>query len=178
MAGRQLHNIGEAPVGIIAGSISDLQKIANSRMKEVFEANGIDYELHVISADRNPEIIDEYCATLAKANKTRIIIAVAGLSAKLPAVLASRIQKPIPVFGVPLDEDALRTMIQQPKGAPVAVCGAIGEFGLYNTALIVAMIFANEYSGNGILFAKFLKELRAKKPAVYNAVLPEPEKKT
>jgi 5-(carboxyamino)imidazole ribonucleotide mutase len=181
MVGKQIEAIGEAPVAIIVGSESDLQKIANSRMVEVFKTNGIDYELHVISADRNPEKLLEYCLKVGTLNQTKLIIATAGLSAKLPAALASRLK--IPVFGVPLSggatggDAALYAMLEQPKGTPVAVCGAIGEFGLYNAALIVSMIFANLYSGTGILFEKFMKEEKNKKPAIFNAKLPEPEGK-
>ncbi|MFW9828646.1 MAG: 5-(carboxyamino)imidazole ribonucleotide mutase [Candidatus Thorarchaeota archaeon] len=107
-------------VSIIAGSTSD-EEIYN-RVEKVLKENNIKYDLQIISAHRNPEKLDEYLKT----SESLIYIAVAGLSAALPGVIASKTNKP--VIGVPVSSklggiDALLSIVQMPPGVPVACVG-------------------------------------------------------
>jgi len=107
-------------ISIIMGSKSD-KKIAD-KVIEVLDEKGIKYDLQVISAHRDPEKLDEY---IKNAN-CDVFIAIAGLSAALPGVIASKTKKP--VIGVPVDAklgglDALLSIVQMPKGVPVACVG-------------------------------------------------------
>lgn len=107
-------------VAIIMGSESDM-KIGESASKVLDEA-GMDYEIQVISAHRDPTGLEDY---ISKSN-AKVFIAIAGLSAALPGVIASRTKKP--VIGVPVSSklgglDALLSIVQMPKGVPVACVG-------------------------------------------------------
>ncbi|KYC51021.1 MAG: N5-carboxyaminoimidazole ribonucleotide mutase [Candidatus Methanofastidiosum methylothiophilum] len=104
---------------IIAGSKSDEQIV--NKVKKVFDENNVDYEIQYASAHRNPEIVAE----LAKKDY-EVFIAIAGLAAALPGVVASHTNKP--VIGVPVSSklgglDALLSIVQMPKGVPVACVG-------------------------------------------------------
>ena len=112
-----MNNFEEA---IIVGSTSDMH-IAE-KAKEVFEDESISYDLQVISAHREPERLDEYL----KNSDCKVIIAIAGLAAALPGIIASKTE--IPVIGVPVSSklnglDALLSMVQMPPGMPVATVG-------------------------------------------------------
>ncbi|PWB49643.1 MAG: 5-(carboxyamino)imidazole ribonucleotide mutase [Candidatus Methanoperedenaceae archaeon] len=107
-------------IAILTGSESDRQ-IAQ-RTAKVLDNAGIDYDIQVLSAHRNPIELDEY---LQKSD-AQVFIAIAGLSAALPGVVASRTKKP--VIGVPVSSklggmDALLSIVQMPKGVPVACVG-------------------------------------------------------
>ncbi|MHA1339994.1 MAG: 5-(carboxyamino)imidazole ribonucleotide mutase [Promethearchaeota archaeon] len=107
-------------IAIISGSKSD-EKVYN-KVKEVLDANDIKYELKILSAHRNPEQLDEYIKTC----NAKVFICVAGLSAALPGVVASKTDKP--VIGVPVSAklgglDALLSIIQMPPGVPVGCVG-------------------------------------------------------
>ncbi len=107
-------------VSILAGSTSD-EAIYN-KAKMVLDENGVDYEMKVISAHRNPDELDEY----VKTSDSKVFICVAGLSAALPGVVASKTNKP--VIGVPVSAslgglDALLSIAQMPPGVPVATVG-------------------------------------------------------
>ena len=107
-------------VSIIAGSTSD--KEVYEKAEKVLKENGINYDLQIISAHRNPNELDEYL----KQSSSKIYIAVAGLSAALPGVIASKIDKP--VIGVPVSAklgglDALLSIVQMPPRVPVACVG-------------------------------------------------------
>lgn len=107
-------------VSLIAGSTSD--KEVYEKAEKVLKENDIPYELKIISAHRNPEELDTYlknCPAL-------LYIAVAGLSAALPGVIASKTDKP--VIGVPVSAklgglDALLSIVQMPPRVPVACVG-------------------------------------------------------
>jgi 5-(carboxyamino)imidazole ribonucleotide mutase len=120
MAGK-IHDDKNTPlVSIIAGSISD--KEIYEKAENVFKQKGIKYDLQVISAHRDPEKLDEYIKT----SPSKIYIAVAGLSAALPGVIASKTDKP--VIGVPVSSklgglDALLSIVQMPPKVPVACVG-------------------------------------------------------
>lgn len=108
-------------VSIICGSTSD-EEIAQKAWK-ILEEHGVRYEFQVLSAHRDPDQLDAY----VKNTDARIFICVAGLSAALPGVVASKTQRP--VIGVPVSGklmgglDALLSIVQMPKGVPVACVG-------------------------------------------------------
>ena len=107
-------------VAVVAGSTSD-ENVYNKTIK-VLKENNISHELKILSAHRDPEKLDEYL----KSSKALVYIAVAGLSAALPGVIASKIDKP--VIGVPVSAklgglDALLSIVQMPPGVPVASVG-------------------------------------------------------
>ena len=107
-------------VAVIAGSTSD--KDVYEKAVNVLKENNISYELKILSAHRDPEKLDEYI----KKNEALIYIAVAGLSAALPGVIASKTDKP--VIGVPVSAklgglDALLSIVQMPPRVPVGCVG-------------------------------------------------------
>ena len=107
-------------VALIAGSTSD--NAVYEKAEKVLKDNSIPYELKIISAHRNPEELDEYI----KSCEALVYIAVAGLSAALPGVIASKTDKP--VIGVPVSAklgglDALLSIVQMPPRVPVACVG-------------------------------------------------------
>ena len=117
----------DAPrVGIIMGSKSDLATM--EKAGEPLDAADIRYEVRVMSAHREPEVVADYCAN-ARMRGLRVIIAGAGLSAALPGVAAAHTD--LPVIGVPLTSgltaagglDAILSVVQMPPGVPVAAVG-------------------------------------------------------
>ena len=117
----------DAPrVGIIMGSKSDMAEM--EKAGEVLQDKGISYEVRVMSAHRDPEVVADYCAN-ARMRGLRVIIAGAGLSAALPGVAAAH--SDLPVIGVPLSSrlsamgglDAILSIVQMPPGVPVAGVG-------------------------------------------------------
>ena len=107
-------------ISILAGSKSD-ERIYQKAV-DVLTKEGIPFELKILSAHRNPIELDEY----VKNSKANVFICVAGLSAALPGVVASKTQKP--VIGVPVSAklgglDALLSIVQMPPGVPVACVG-------------------------------------------------------
>jgi 5-(carboxyamino)imidazole ribonucleotide mutase len=108
-------------VAIIMGSESD-RAVADKAVAVLTEYN-VPYEVKVISAHRNPDELDRY---LKESEEVSVIIAIAGLSAALPGVIASKTEKPVigvPVSGKLLGMDALLSMVQMPSGVPVGVVG-------------------------------------------------------
>ncbi|AGF46687.1 5-(carboxyamino)imidazole ribonucleotide mutase [Candidatus Kinetoplastibacterium desouzaii TCC079E] len=122
-------------IGLVMGSSSDWEVMRHAA--SVIEDFNISYEKRVISAHRMPKEMFEY-ATLASERGLKGIIAGAGGAAHLPGMLASLTE--LPVFGVPVPskylsgEDSLLSIVQMPKGIPVATF-AIGEAGATNAAL-------------------------------------------
>jgi 5-(carboxyamino)imidazole ribonucleotide mutase len=109
-----------ADVAVILGSASD-RAIADKAI-EVLSKNNVSFDLQVISAHRNPGELDAY----VRASDAKVFIAIAGLSAALPGVVASKTPKP--VIGVPVSAklgglDALLSIVQMPDGVPVACVG-------------------------------------------------------
>jgi 5-(carboxyamino)imidazole ribonucleotide mutase len=145
-------------VGIVMGSNSDWDTMQHAA--QMLEQFGIPHEAKVLSAHRMPDDMFEY-AEKAHSNGLRAIIAGAGGAAHLPGMLASKTI--IPVFGVPVaskymrGEDSLYSIVQMPKGIPVATF-AIGEAGAANAALhVIANLAVNDSA-----LAKQLEEFRAK----------------
>ena len=109
-----------ADVTIISGSASDAA--ITDKVKRVLDENRVSYDAQVISAHRDPDKLDAYI----KSSTARIYIAIAGLSAALPGVIASKTDKPVigvPVSGTLNGLDALLAIAQMPKGVPVACVG-------------------------------------------------------
>jgi len=109
-----------ADVAIISGSTSD--SAITDKVKKILNDNGISYDAQVISAHRDPEKLDGYI----KESDVSVFIAIAGLSAALPGVIASKTKKPVigvPVSGTLNGLDALLAIAQMPKGVPVACVG-------------------------------------------------------
>ena len=109
-----------ATVAILIGSESD-RHIAERAAKVLGEA-GVDHEVCVLSAHRNPLELEDYVSK----SDALVFIAIAGLAAALPGVVASRTKRP--VIGVPVSAklgglDALLSIVQMPKGVPVACVG-------------------------------------------------------
>ncbi|MFH1307028.1 MAG: 5-(carboxyamino)imidazole ribonucleotide mutase [Candidatus Micrarchaeota archaeon] len=105
---------------VLIGSKSDEEKAG--KCMQVLEEYGVKAKLEIASAHRTPEKVDE----LVKNSNAKVFIAMAGLSAALPGVVASKTKKP--VIGVPLDVkiggvDALLASMQMPSGVPVATVG-------------------------------------------------------
>jgi phosphoribosylaminoimidazole carboxylase PurE protein len=133
----------DAPrVGIIMGSKSDMPEM--EKAGEVLKEKGIHFEIRVMSAHRDPEVVAEYCKN-ARMRGLRVIIAGAGLSAALPGVAAAH--SDLPVIGVPLSSrlsaagglDAILSVVQMPPGVPVA---AVGLDNAKNAGHLAARILA------------------------------------
>ena len=127
-------------VGIIMGSKSDMAEM--EKAGAVLEDQGIRYEVRVMSAHRDPDVVADY-AKNAKMRGLRVIIAGAGLSAALPGVVAAHSE--LPIIGVPLTSsksvagglDALLSIAQMPPGVPVA---CVGVDNARNAAVLAARI--------------------------------------
>ena len=129
-------------VGVVMGSESDWDTLKHAAAQ--LDAFGVGYESRVLSAHRMPDDLFEY-AEDALTRGLRAIIAGAGGAAHLPGMLASKTI--VPVLGVPVPskylrgEDSLYSIVQMPKGIPVATF-AIGEAGAANAALFAIAILA------------------------------------
>ncbi len=109
-----------ADVAVISGSASDAA--ITEKVKKVLKENDISFDDQVISAHRDPDKLDAYI----KKSRAKVFIAIAGLSAALPGVIASKTDKPVigvPVSGTLNGLDALLAIAQMPKGVPVACVG-------------------------------------------------------
>ncbi|MFZ1082497.1 MAG: 5-(carboxyamino)imidazole ribonucleotide mutase [Candidatus Kryptoniota bacterium] len=127
-------------VAILIGSKSDEDAISEAVI--YLDYFGIEHDLLVLSAHRNPKETAEF-ASSAEKNGYSLIIAGAGMAAHLPGVVAS--MTTLPVIGVPLSGselsgvDALYSMVQMPPGIPVATV-AIGKAGAKNAGVLAAEI--------------------------------------
>lgn len=129
-------------VGVVMGSDSDwdVMQIAVEHLKKL----GIAHETKVVSAHRTPDLLYEYAAS-AESRGLTCIIAGAGGAAHLPGMLAAKTA--VPILGVPIPSrhlkgmDSLLSIVQMPKGIPVATF-AIGEAGAANAALFAAAMLA------------------------------------
>ena len=127
-------------VGIVMGSDSDLKVM--SKAAAMLEKFGIDYEMTIISAHREPDVFFEY-AKSAEEKGYKIIIAGAGMAAHLPGMCAAIF--PMPVIGIPMHttslggRDSLYSIVQMPSGIPVATVAINGGA---NAGLLAAKILA------------------------------------
>jgi phosphoribosylaminoimidazole carboxylase PurE protein len=131
---------GPNRVGIVVGSRSDIA--AAEKAAAVLDELGVESETRVISAHRAPDLLGRWIASTDERG-IGVVIAIAGLAAHLPGVVAS--QTTLPVIGVPMPGgvsdglDALLAIVQMPKGVPVATV-AIGS--AENAAILAAQIIA------------------------------------
>jgi 5-(carboxyamino)imidazole ribonucleotide mutase len=129
-------------VAILLGSKNDEGHLKATT--DLLDRFGIEWELKVLSAHRQPEALHEYVRG-ADRGGTQVFIAAAGLSAALPGVIGSISQRP--VIGLPIPGgalsgiDALLSMVQMPGGIPVATVG-IGSNGSKNAAILAAQMIA------------------------------------
>ena len=129
-----------AKVGIVMGSDSDMPVMAKAA--DILDQLGISYEMHIISAHREPDEFFDY-ARGAEARGYKVIIAGAGMAAHLPGMCAAIF--PMPVIGIPMHttslggRDSLYSIVQMPTGIPVATV-AIG--GGVNAGILAAKILA------------------------------------
>lgn len=147
-------------VGVVMGSNSDWNVM--SKAVEQLEKFGIAHEYRVVSAHRTPDLLFEYAET-ARGRGLQCIIAGAGGAAHLPGMLAAKTT--LPVLGVPVTSralsgvDSLYSIVQMPKGVPVATF-AIGEAGAANAALFAVAMLANTDTVLADKLAKFREEQR------------------
>ncbi len=109
-----------ADVAVISGSASDAA--ITNKVTKVLDEYKISHDDQIISAHRDPDRLDAYI----KGSDAKVFIAIAGLSAALPGVIASKTEKPVigvPVSGTLNGLDALLAIAQMPKGVPVACVG-------------------------------------------------------
>lgn len=127
-------------VGIIMGSLSDYEYMKEA--EEVLKIFDITYKTHIVSAHRTPEFMYEY-AKSAREDGIEIIIAGAGGAAHLPGMVASITT--LPVIGVPIPTkhlsglDSLYSIVQMPKGVPVAT---VAIANAYNAGLLAVRILS------------------------------------
>lgn len=141
-----------AKVGIVMGSDSDLKVM--SKAADMLEELGIEYELTIISAHREPDELIEWTRD-AEERDVKVIIAGAGMAAALPGMCAALFA--LPVIGVPLSGknldgmDAVFSIMQMPPGVPVAT---VAIDGAKNAAILAAKILA---AGDDAILEKIKK---------------------
>ena len=157
---------GSVQVGVLMGSSSDWQTMRQAA--EILAEFGVAHECRVVSAHRMPDAMFAY-AEAAAGRGLVAIIAGAGGAAHLPGMLAAKTT--VPVLGVPVQSkalsgvDSLHSIVQMPKGIPVATF-AIGTAGAANAALFAVAMLANE---DAALRARLL-EFRASQTAAARAM--------
>ena len=156
-----------AKVGIVMGSDSDMPVMAQAA--EFLAKMGIDYEMRIISAHREPDVFFEW-AKGAKERGYKVIIAGAGKAAHLPGMCAALF--PMPVIGIPMKTsdlgglDSLYSIVQMPSGIP---CATVAINGGKNAGILAAKILA---VSDGELLAK----LEAYTDEMKNDVMKKDEK--
>jgi 5-(carboxyamino)imidazole ribonucleotide mutase len=136
--------MGAIQVGVVMGSSSDWETLQHA--VQILQEFGVAHEARVVSAHRMPDDMFDY-AEKAAGRGLKAIIAGAGGAAHLPGMLAAKTT--VPVLGVPVASkhlqgvDSLHSIVQMPKGIPVATF-AIGHAGAANAALFAVALLANE----------------------------------
>jgi len=150
----------------VMGSDSDWKVMQHA--VDVLKDFGVPHEAKVVSAHRTPDLLYRYAEAAAERG-LRCIIAGAGGSAHLPGMLAAKTT--VPVLGVPVTSralkglDSLLSIVQMPKGIPVATF-AIGEAGAANAGLFAVAMLANEDARLAQKLGRFRKQLVAKVKAM------------
>ena len=156
-----------AKVGIVMGSDSDMPVMAKAA--EILDKFGIDYEMTIISAHREPDIFFEW-AKSAEEKEIKVIIAGAGKAAHLPGMCAALF--PMPVVGIPMKTsdlggvDSLYSIVQMPSGIPVATVAINGGA---NAGILAAKILATSD-------AKLLAKLKSCSEEMKNDVVKKADK--
>ena len=149
-------------VGIVMGSDSDWPTLQAAAV--MLKEFGVPFEARVVSAHRTPDLLFEY-AEAASGRGLQAIIAGAGGAAHLPGMLAAKTA--VPVLGVPVQSkalsgvDSLHSIVQMPKGIPVATF-AIGEAGAANAALFAVAMLGNHDAALNERLQKFRQQQSAK----------------
>lgn len=149
-------------VGVVMGSDSDWKVM--SQAVEVLKQFEVPHEAQVVSAHRTPDLLYQYAESAAERG-LQCIIAGAGGAAHLPGMLAAKTT--VPVLGVPVTSralngvDSLLSIVQMPKGIPVATF-AIGEAGAANAALFAVAMLARHIDGYADKLNAFRDEQSAK----------------
>ncbi|MBL8405693.1 MAG: 5-(carboxyamino)imidazole ribonucleotide mutase [Dechloromonas sp.] len=157
-------------IGVVMGSDSDWPTMQAAAV--ILKEFGVPFEARVVSAHRTPDLLFDYAA-MAGERGLKAIIAGAGGAAHLPGMLAAKTT--VPVLGVPVQSkalsgvDSLHSIVQMPKGIPVATF-AIGEAGAANAALFAVAMLANE---DDALNAKLQAFRQAQTEKVLAMKLPE-----
>ena len=157
-------------VGVIMGSSSDCGVMEHAAL--ILKEFAVPYEAEVVSAHRTPDRMFEYAETAADRG-LKCIIAGAGGAAHLPGMIAAKTT--LPVLGVPVTSkqlqglDSLLSIVQMPKGIPVATF-AIGEAGASNAGLFAVALLATE---NSALRQRLLEFRRTQAAGVAAMTLPE-----
>jgi len=153
-------------VGVVMGSDSDWPVMQHA--VEQLKAFGVPHEAEVVSAHRTPDRMFEYAATAAERGLV-CIIAGAGGAAHLPGMIASKTT--LPVLGVPVTSkalgglDSLLSIVQMPKGVPVATF-AVGEAGAANAGLFAVALLARTDPALAAQLADFRRQQTAKVEAM------------
>jgi 5-(carboxyamino)imidazole ribonucleotide mutase len=148
-------------VGVIMGSESDWDTMRQA--DEILKQFDVPHECKVVSAHRTPAGMAEYAATAVNRG-LEVIIAGAGGAAHLPGMVAA--QTVLPVIGVPVQSaalnglDSLLSIVQMPKGVPVATV-AIGASGAANAGLLAVAILANSRPELRAKLSAFRQEMAA-----------------
>ena len=156
-----------AKVSIVMGSDSDMPIMAQAA--EILEELGIDFEMTIISAHREPDIFFDYAKT-AEERGVKVIIAGAGKAAHLPGMCAALF--PMPVIGIPMKTsdlggvDSLYSIVQMPSGIPVATVAINGG---KNAGILAAKILATSDP-------ELLSRLKAYSEKMKNDVVKKAEK--
>lgn len=144
-------------VGIVMGSKSDYPVV--ERAQSLLEEFGVDCETRIISAHRTPKVAEEF-ASKAEENGIEVIIAAAGKAAHLGGVLAA--YTAMPVIGLPIKSstldglDSLLSIVQMPKGVPVAT---VAIDGAENAGLLAIQILSVKYSQLREKMKKYKKKM-------------------
>ncbi|MEN8614542.1 5-(carboxyamino)imidazole ribonucleotide mutase [Dehalogenimonas sp. THU2] len=147
-------------VAVIMGSKSDMDTMKHT--SDALEQMGIEPEVLVMSAHRQPEKVHAFC-TAARDSGFEVIIAGAGAAAHLPGVIAS--WTTLPVIGVPISSselkgvDSLYAIVQMPAGIPVATV-AVGVAGAKNAAYLAAQILGLKYPDVARAYENYRTELK------------------
>lgn len=158
-----------AIIGVVMGSSSDWETMQHA--VQILDEFGIPHETRVVSAHRMPDDMFAY-AESATGRGLKAIIAGAGGAAHLPGMLAAKTT--VPVLGVPVASrhlqgvDSLHSIVQMPKGVPVATF-AIGPAGAANAALFAAAMLAGH---DGAVLAKLVAFRNRQTEAARNMTLP------
>ena len=156
-----------AKVGIVMGSDSDMPIMATAA--EILDKLGIDYEMTIISAHREPDVFFDW-AKAAEDKGFKVIIAGAGKAAHLPGMCAAIF--PMPVIGIPMKTsdlggvDSLYSIVQMPSGIPVATVAINGGA---NAGILAAKILATSD-------AELLAKLKEYSESLKNDVVKKAEK--
>lgn len=148
-------------VGVVMGSQSDWETMQHAA--DILRQFGVPFEARVVSAHRTPDEMFTY-AESARGRGLACIIAGAGGAAHLPGMIAAKTT--LPVLGVPVPskhlqgEDSLYSIVQMPKGIPVATF-AIGEAGAANAALFAVSLLAGRDAALAKKLDAYRQELKA-----------------